>query len=203
MAVEVECLRYRFLPVLPVRKNISERRHFHYNPLHDMESIWWIATWILFCHRDKPIQSDADLQAANHQMQDVQLLFPRTLKSLNRFHKFSGENDFEDGFNSLPASFLTQAQRLNEVRMALLTCYVNAEAGSEFNEAAFANIHADFTSFMEEAEAGSQNVELFSLNRILHDAKHAKTVKGQVVDKGGESSRKRVKDAKGKRRATT
>ena len=52
---------------------------FHYNPLHDMESIWWIVSWILFSNRDKPIASEEDLEDAESQMQYVHLLFPRTL----------------------------------------------------------------------------------------------------------------------------
>ena len=164
MPIQVESLRYRFLPPVP---RTEDNPPFHYNPLHDMESIWWIGSWILFCHRDKPIQSDVDLQAAQHQMQDVQLLFPRTLKSFNRFDKFSGQKDFQDGFNSLPTSFFTHAKQLEKVRVELLTRYVAAEADTKLNEAAFANIHADFMSLMEDAEAESQDLKLFPLNRIL------------------------------------
>ena len=201
MPIEVESLRYRFLPLVPRTEDNSP---FRYNPLHDMESIWWIGSWILFCHRDKPIQSDMDLQAAQHQMQDVQLLFPRTLKSFSRFDKFSGPTDFQDGFNSLPTSFLKHAKQLEKVRVALLMCYAAAEADTKLNEAAFANIHADFTSLMENAEAESQDLQLFPLNKILRDAKHAETVEGRAVGNGGKSSKKRVKkDTKGKQRATS
>jgi hypothetical protein len=35
-------------------------------------------------------------------MQDVQLLFPWTLKWFSNFDKFSRKKDFQDGFNSLP-----------------------------------------------------------------------------------------------------
>jgi len=137
-------------------------------------------------------------------MQDVQLLFPRTLKSFSRFDKFSKKKKFQDGFHSLPISFLTHAKQLEKVRVALIRCYAKAEADTELNEAAFANIHADFTSLMEDAEAKSQDLQLFPLNRILHDAKHAETVEGRVVDNGGKSSKKRVKkDTKGKQRATS
>lgn len=200
MPIEVESLRYRFLPLIP---RTEDKSPFHYNPLHDMESIWWIGSWIFFCHRDKPIQSDTDLQAA---MQDVQLLFPWTLKSFSGFDKFSGQKDFQDGFNPLPTSFLTHAKQLEKVRVVLLTCHAAAEADTKLNEAAFANIHADFTSLMEDAEAESQDLRFFSLNRILHDAKHAETVEGRVVDNGGKSSKKRVKKdtkGKGKQRATS
>ena len=170
MPIEVESLEYRFLPLIQSMEDDSEDMPFYYNPLHDMESIWWIGSWILFCHRDKSIQSDADLQAAQHQIQDVQLLFPRTLKSFDRFDKFSKKKKFQDGFHSLPKSFLTHAKQLEKVRVTLIRRYAEAEAGTELNEDTFANIHEDFTSLMEDADADaeSQVVQLFPLNRILH-----------------------------------
>ena len=40
MAVEVETSRYIFHP----------KSTFSYNPLHDLESLWWVGVWFLFCH---------------------------------------------------------------------------------------------------------------------------------------------------------
>ena len=80
---------------------------------------------------------------------------------------------------------------------------MKAETDTELNNAAFTNIHEDFTSLMEDADAGaeSQVVQLFPLNRMLHNAKHAEMVEGGVVDNGGKPSKKQVKDSKGKQRA--
>ena len=84
--------------------------------------------------------------------------------------------------------------------MALIRCYVKAETDTELNDAAFTNIHAYFMSLMEDAyaHAESQDLQLFPLNIILHNAKHTETVEGQVVDNGGKLSKKQVKDSKGK-----
>ena len=80
---------------------------------------------------------------------------------------------------------------------------MKAETDTELNNAAFTNIHADFMSLMEDAHAHaeSQDLQLFSLNIILHNAKHTETVQGRVVDNGGKPSKKQVKDSKGKQRA--
>jgi len=45
---------------------------FRNNNLHDVESLWCIAVWIIFPHRHQTIQSSVDLQAAKRQVQHVQ-----------------------------------------------------------------------------------------------------------------------------------
>jgi hypothetical protein len=199
MPLEIESLTYNFLPLT----GGSTVPHFHYNPLHDTESIWWIASWILFSHRDKPIGSEEDLEDAKSQIQNIQLLFPRTLQSFNRFKHFTRPEIFRDALDTLPASFLEPAKQLEEARAVLITRYLQAEAGTEFDEVSLTGVHADFTGFMERAEAASQNIRLLSLNRMLYDAKLAGPAgdKGQTVDEGGRSSGKRGKtDKKGKGR---
>ena len=62
VAVEVEAGRYMFRPEVPLNLEGGEyttrsaagppERTFLHNPLHDYESIWWIAVWFVF--RSKP-----------------------------------------------------------------------------------------------------------------------------------------------------
>ena len=42
MAVEVEMGAYMFHP----------REILSHNPLHDLESLWWVGIWLLLCHYD-------------------------------------------------------------------------------------------------------------------------------------------------------
>jgi hypothetical protein len=44
MLIKVESLEYRFLPLVQSMEDDSEDMPFHYNPLHNMESIWWIGS---------------------------------------------------------------------------------------------------------------------------------------------------------------
>ena len=37
---------------------------FPHNPLHDLESLWWVGVWLLFCHYDPSCLLDPDVQ--NH-----------------------------------------------------------------------------------------------------------------------------------------
>jgi hypothetical protein len=40
MAVEVELSLHIFYP----------KSNFHQNPLHDLESLWWVGVWFVFWH---------------------------------------------------------------------------------------------------------------------------------------------------------
>ena len=57
MAVEVENSGYRYYP----------DSHFSHNPLHDLESLWWIGVWFLLCHyepnniRDVAVKEHSEL----------------------------------------------------------------------------------------------------------------------------------------------
>lgn len=54
MAVEINDRRYIMNPHIPV-----------HNPLHDLESVWWIGVWSLFCHYS-PHASLADPEILKH-----------------------------------------------------------------------------------------------------------------------------------------
>lgn len=47
-AVEAVEGRYKFLPLLRSPTQLIRKRIFLYTPLHDYESVWWIATWAVF-----------------------------------------------------------------------------------------------------------------------------------------------------------
>jgi len=59
MSVEVELQHYSFIPKLAeialFKPKVASRLPaltFYYNPLHDLESLWWIAVWIILTHLD-------------------------------------------------------------------------------------------------------------------------------------------------------
>ena len=45
MAVEVDAGKYLNKPYLQ-----QADRNFSHNPLHDIESLWWVGVWFLLCH---------------------------------------------------------------------------------------------------------------------------------------------------------
>jgi hypothetical protein len=82
MSVEIESLSYHYLPLIAQTLNVSDLEPeepdlpFRYNPLHDVESIWWVGVWLLFCHRDTATMAEASLEDAQAQLLHVQKLFP-------------------------------------------------------------------------------------------------------------------------------
>ncbi|KAI6111282.1 hypothetical protein F5141DRAFT_1113645 [Pisolithus sp. B1] len=93
MACEVKAQKYLFQPhgLLPYNDDSTP---FRFNPLHDMESVWWIATWTLYHH----VNQEAG-QPSTQQINAFHKLFPRWLNS--RFSTFSAHL----AFKVLPASF--------------------------------------------------------------------------------------------------
>ncbi|KAI5993491.1 hypothetical protein EDD15DRAFT_2548104, partial [Pisolithus albus] len=72
MACEVESEEYLFAQVTV--KAPGEDRNwcpFKFNPLHDMESLWWIATWTLFYHVDQK-----GCRPSSEQITEFYKLFP-------------------------------------------------------------------------------------------------------------------------------
>ncbi|KAI6021147.1 hypothetical protein EDC04DRAFT_2901404 [Pisolithus marmoratus] len=53
MACEVEAQKYLFTARRRVPYGTTFEPSFRFNPLHDMESIWWIPTWVLYYHVDQ------------------------------------------------------------------------------------------------------------------------------------------------------
>ncbi|KIK22815.1 hypothetical protein PISMIDRAFT_651298, partial [Pisolithus microcarpus 441] len=53
MASEVEAQQYLFQPRGGKPRREGRKCPFRFNPLHDMESLWWIATWTLYYHVDQ------------------------------------------------------------------------------------------------------------------------------------------------------
>jgi len=180
MSVEIESLEYRYRPALP--PNVSDDPcvriepilppTFRYNPLHDIESIWWVGVWFLFSHRDKTTMSNADLEDAQTQLEHFQKLFPRVLKSSDRFSKFQSQSSFFLGISVLPESFRRPAELLEWGRVKLLQCFYKAEAGLEIDQTAFEGIDALFIQMFEMAkDESSDNAQLSSLNDFLRSSK--------------------------------
>lgn len=76
MAAEVESETYSFLPPSDLSSDTAiEFPVFRYNFLHDLESLWWVALWMIFNHRDD--RDDAAHSNAERQAGCARMLFPR------------------------------------------------------------------------------------------------------------------------------
>jgi hypothetical protein len=155
MAIEVESQRYKFRP-----RGMKTKLEFHYNPLHDLESVWWLAVWFIFSHVLQETPRVRDPTTASNQLRQVKLLFPRHLAATSRSDQFEVATTFELACSSLPSSFRNAATRLEDARMALVDRYERAERGDEIDTEVFLGIHEELIRLFDEAKDSTRDMAL-------------------------------------------
>lgn len=138
MASEVACMRYMHfgwngLDAKGVDQSGQRFYKFRFNPLHDYESIFWIALWILT--QNSPAGSPRSSEHRRYH----ESVFPGD--HLGRGFLLSSSIMFEATLGQdLPEPFRNLVVRLGELRQTLLNAYIVLERSrSEFNERAFAD----------------------------------------------------------------
>lgn len=123
MSIEVESQRYLFLR-LPVTADIP---FFYHNSLHELESVWWLATWVLLFHYPRTKAASGNLESQRTTLRNV---FPRVVGSAQR-HQFltSGYQQFGTGTTKiLHADVQSYGEELQILCRKLLASYVAFEA---------------------------------------------------------------------------
>jgi serine/threonine protein kinase len=127
MAIEIAMLEYLFEPLSVDDTTLL----FQYNPLHDLESIWWITNYFLFY----------GFTVANHDQQaldqDSRILFPSNGDLLKRISAFKNARTYKRMLSHLPPSFQQLGEDMNKCRFNLGERYTRAEAGAELDPSAF------------------------------------------------------------------
>ena len=103
---------------------------FTYNPLHDLESIWWIATFLIFLYFTV---GGHDRQLLNI---DVDKLFS-TSEHTSRSAAFTSPTRYMQMVDHLPAQLQQHGEQLDLFRELLLLAYQSAESTPDINRAAF------------------------------------------------------------------
>jgi hypothetical protein len=120
MAIEVKDQRYHFLSAV-LENNLPDIQ-FRYNPLHDIESTWWVAVCQLLTNRPRNDESDPYAQT-----QEVTSLFTRHAEKSNRIDFFRRKATFLRVGRAMPAALETLWTLLDESRQVIKTAYENAE----------------------------------------------------------------------------
>ncbi|KAI6017110.1 hypothetical protein EDC04DRAFT_2576906 [Pisolithus marmoratus] len=167
MACEVGARGYLFegLVTLPIDDTHESRQRdqfpFEFNPLHDMESLWWIPTWVLYYHVDQE-----GGQPSSGQAEWFQMLFSGQLGL--RFLAFSASLDKD----VLPASFQPPVDIVEELRWRVRLAYVASEGSRPpaYTDA-LEKLHGVFADRFTRAVEDSSGVRLFtpSTKRHLED----------------------------------
>jgi hypothetical protein len=117
----------------PAETTASTDVPFIHNYLHELESLWWVAVWVVFHNyfsketlpRDP---STATLQDANKQLIAAEVLFPTTPRETSRRDAFQDNVTFKKTCLDLPDNKETICKRLNALRLFLLKKYKEIEA---------------------------------------------------------------------------
>jgi hypothetical protein len=150
MSIEVAAQRFLFRPHIPLHSaNFSEMLHeiqiegqetanamqnqpaevpFSHNHLHDLESLWWAAVWIVFYnHFSKFQESDegplSDLQEVDRQLGLARTLFPPFMKSIDRQNSFQTHGSFQKVCKDLPPNKTAISAPLEVLRRSLVHHY--------------------------------------------------------------------------------
>ena len=119
MACEVEGQAYLFHEC-EIGEAHNDPEPFYFNPLHDLESWWWILNWVLHFHVD----SDSQIPPPGHAKM-YQKCFPglALAPGTTRVHVLCAQM----ATKTFPPSFHTTVRWLDNMRIALLKCYREAE----------------------------------------------------------------------------
>jgi hypothetical protein len=128
MPFEVASKRYRFLP-----QKAAMRPIFCYNFLHELESVWWLATWMLFFHYLNPFHYPDPNGTGYRQTRAVGQLFPKyydyhhqsILDRRTNFICQSGK--IERIVADLHIGLRPYGNRLDKLRGSLIEAYSNYE----------------------------------------------------------------------------
>jgi len=177
MACEIEFQRYLFHkddPLLHFQADVFDSPYgsseipFTANPLHDLESLWWIQVWLLHFYVDRDGRERSTEQSAMYQS-----LFPGLLLGGSRVPSLQTQLKLV----ILPEAFQRPARAVEEMRRFLLATYSACERTlpPKFQD------HLDkLTTFFTEALQGATDV---SKNITLHVPG-----KRKEPDQGGEES---------------
>ncbi|KAI6032182.1 hypothetical protein BKA83DRAFT_4558367 [Pisolithus microcarpus] len=129
---------------------------FKFNPLHDMESLWWIATWTLHYHVDQE-----GSQPSSEQITQFHELFPRRLDSASHFYAFHTALDYE----VLPASVQLARYEVEFMHGVILAAYEESEMTERPDyKNSLEKLNSVFAERPASAATHSRNIKMFSPN---------------------------------------
>ena len=120
MAVEAGSQTYQFAP-----QDIEEASSppFRMNLLHDLESQWWTATWILFFHTD----ANSPTQALDQQQQSYYQAFPPMSNTGDRLNFFKLRNVLLQAYETLSETYRDRCRCVLNLARSLCNFYRQAE----------------------------------------------------------------------------
>ena len=117
---------------------------FRYNPLHDLESLWWIAAFFLF-KRDVALDEEDACKPAERTRRQAQTIAAENLFNISRSTLLADFPVFPTVLTSLHPSVQPIGRRLEDLRKELVETYRNAEKDpSTITHTVADSLHARF-----------------------------------------------------------
>lgn len=110
---------------------------FYHNPLHDIESLWWICVGKLFRHQViTTIIEEGEIKEVElvkkedfrRQWQVASQIFPSAESNRKRVHFLKYDSVFRDCMSTLSPQLAGISDLLRQIREQLISCYTLAEA---------------------------------------------------------------------------
>jgi hypothetical protein len=145
MSIEVTSQSFLFPPANPeprltlkevlhaARQNKGKARRtevsFSHNHLHDLESLWWVAVWMVFYNyfSDEGTSPSVTRRDASEQLRLAETLFPLWFDSFSRHDGFKDPWMFKNTCAKLPSNKATATRALNFFRQLLISHYCAVE----------------------------------------------------------------------------
>jgi hypothetical protein len=142
MSIEVAANRLLFPPTgfsssevdgfLGARRTARIKVPFSHNHLHDLESLWWVAVWVVFYNyfleRTPSGARSFTLKDAEGQLNLARILFPPAFDSAARQNSFQSPDFFQDTCDRLPGNKADICDGLDVLRRLLISHYEVVEA---------------------------------------------------------------------------
>lgn len=154
MAVEVAAEKYTFTAHSHAAlKQLRDKNHpvpkaFVYNPLHDIESLWWVLLWIVLCKEPSPSTIPSDEQQVNRKLgEKVLRAFPQRLDEGSRAWLLRlGLQEFYFEYTAhISPSLAPYLYHLLGIKVYLVDSYTAAEAtlftGGDIDRTAWSTTH--------------------------------------------------------------
>jgi hypothetical protein len=202
MSIEVAAQKFLFFPPDPepsLEQIVSATEQdvgtaltdvpFSHNHLHDLESLWWVAVWMLFYnHFSDGTPPSFKRQEAADQVKLAQILFPLVLGNTSRRDGFQISTSFMNTCNLLQHNKKYVPCSLNILRLILVCRYRDIERGfpqSVDPSLCSDDIYDHFTSVFSSLKDKSRNVVLSFIPEIYENllkAENSKRPRSESTD---------------------
>ena len=148
----------------------KKKKTWTHNDLHDLESLWWVATWML-CYnsfRCPKKAKESNVGVLDKQLLEAAFLFPPVIGQDNsRYVNFTDTGSFRESCGKLSRSNKTAWRYLDKIRIDILQGrQIEATLSHELDFSDFSDIYQRFEATFKSARDKSPNFILSFIPKL-------------------------------------